>query len=162
MDKLWAPWRMDYVAKPKIKGCIFCRIAKARNDKKNYIFIRSQFCFAVLNRFPYNNGHIMVVPYKHTGDLLKLTSPEILDMHKILEKSIRLCDKILSPHGYNIGLNVGEAAGAGIGKHLHLHLVPRWKGDVNFMPITANTKIIPQTLEQFYSLIAQKAGHAKI
>lgn len=153
---------MRYVTDTKQKGCVFCNITKSKNDKKNHVFIRSAYCFAVLNTFPYNNGHLMIIPYKHTSSPLDLSAQESADMQSVLNKTIELCDKILRPHGYNIGINVGSAAGAGIAQHLHMHLVPRWNGDSNFMATIANTKVIPQSLNHLYTLLIKELKNAKI
>ncbi|HOD12410.1 MAG TPA: HIT domain-containing protein [Candidatus Omnitrophota bacterium] len=146
--RLWAPWRSAYVTAidQKKKGCVFCRIHSEQKDKKNLIFKRSQHCFAVLNIFPYNNGHAMVIPYRHVGELRKLTKFEKQDLLDTLEYAQALLDKVLKPQGYNIGINVGRLAGAGFPNHFHIHIVPRWKGDVNFMPVTAGTKVISQSM----------------
>lgn len=153
MDKLWAPWRLKYVSKliGKTKHCVFCRILKDQKDKKNYIFLRGRYCFAVLNIYPYNNGHSLVMPYRHVNDISKLTSSEQQDLWKVLLQTQQLLDKVVSPQGYNIGINLGRAAGAGFPGHVHVHIVPRWSGDVNFMPITAGTKVISQSLSALYS-----------
>jgi ATP adenylyltransferase len=153
---------MGYVSKKKNKGCIFCQMVKSKENKKNHVFIRSKHCFAVLNTFPYNNGHLMVIPYKHTASPLELSSEVVIDMQHTLNRCMILCQKILKPHGFNIGTNIGAAAGAGIDQHLHTHLVPRWNGDCNFMPTTAGTKVIPQSLNHFYELITKELKNAKI
>ncbi|MEI8350572.1 MAG: HIT domain-containing protein [Candidatus Omnitrophota bacterium] len=146
MKKLWAPWRIKYVAKTQSKGCVLCRAYKRKNDTKNYIVLRSKYCFVLLNTFPYNNGHIMVVPNRHIASLEFLSTQEMLDMNKTLVTMIRVLRKVLRPHGFNVGINLGRVSGAGIDKHLHMHLVPRWSGDTNFMPVVAHTKVISQSL----------------
>ena len=151
MDKLWAPWRIGYVAKKKKEYCIFCRIAKEKNDKKNYICLRSQYCFAVLNTFPYNNGHILIVPYRHIARWDKITTTELTDINETLKKILKFEENILKPHGFNIGMNLGEASGAGIAQHLHIHIVPRWRSDANFMPTIAAARIIPQSLDELWA-----------
>lgn len=145
---LWAPWRSGYVTAiyKKEKGCVFCRILAEKNDKKNFIFKRSQHCFAVLNIFPYNNGHAMVIPNRHVKDLKNLTRLEKQDIFETLEETKDLLGKVLKPHGYNIGINIGRFAGAGFPGHFHIHIVPRWKGDANFMAVTAQTKVISQSM----------------
>lgn len=148
MDKLWAPWRIKYIQSEKSKGCIFCR-AK-RNTAKSYCILRSRHSLAILNVYPYNNGHIMVSPIRHVKDLSALRETETQDLLKTLQKVKRLLDKVLKPHGYNIGVNLESAAGAGIAGHLHIHIVPRWRGDTNFMPVLYNTKIISQSLDELY------------
>ncbi|MBM3248841.1 MAG: HIT domain-containing protein [Candidatus Omnitrophica bacterium] len=150
MNRIWAPWRIGYVQK-KSKGCIFCRAAKSRLDKKYYVVYRSKFCFSILNVFPYNNGHIMIAPYRHRGDIADLTNDELLDLIKVLKISQRQLDKVLRPQAYNIGINIGKEAGAGFAGHLHVHIVPRWKGDANFMPVIFDTKIISQSLKQLHN-----------
>ncbi len=152
MNKLWAPWRSKYVTKiiGKEKGCIFCRMLRECKDKQNYILARTKHSFAVLNIYPYNNGHVLVVPNRHVSDFLKLTKEEKLDLFELLEKVKTKTDKTLKPGGYNIGINLGRVAGAGFPGHLHIHVVPRWKGDVNFMPVVGNPKVISQSLAALY------------
>ncbi len=155
MDKLWAPWRVKYITTilKKTKGCVFCKILKQKQDKKNFIYIRSKHCFCVLNIYPYNNGHILILPYRHVAELSKLTKQEKQDLFELLEINKTLIDKVLKPSGYNVGINLGRSAGAGYPDHLHIHMVPRWKSDVNFMPVTADTKVISQSLKTIYDLL---------
>ncbi|UCD15598.1 MAG: HIT domain-containing protein [Candidatus Omnitrophota bacterium] len=153
MDKIWAPWRINYVTQKKRKGCILCRIKKAAADKKNFVILRSSHCYAVLNTFPYNNGHFMVVSNRHICSLDKLSDGQILDMNKTVIKIKNVLKKVLSPNGFNIGINIGRVSGAGVDKHLHIHVVPRWLGDTNFMPVTADTKIVSQSLGALYTQI---------
>ena len=152
MDKLWAPWRATYVTKiiGKTKGCIFCQMLKDNKDKKNYIFARTKHSFAVLNIYPYNNGHALIVPNRHIKDLGGLTKKEREDLLELFIYSQKLLNKVLRPAGYNIGINLGRVAGAGIPGHVHMHVVPRWRGDVNFMPVTGETKVISQSLRELY------------
>lgn len=150
MDRLWAPWRIKYVSRKKQKGCIFCKVLKEKKDKKNFVVLRSRYCFAILNTFPYNNGHVMIVPKKHLKSIEDLGEVELLDMNKVLIKIKSALKKILSPSGFNIGMNIGKVAGAGIANHLHTHIVPRWLGDINCMPVIANTKVVSQSLEELY------------
>ena len=159
MDRIWAPWRIGYVSKiGKTKGCVFCKILREKNDKKNYIFLRSKFCFAILNIYPYNNGHILVMPYRHVNDLTKMRKDERADLMALIDRSRKVLDKVLKPSGYNIGVNIGRWAGAGYPGHIHFHIVPRWKGDINFMPVTANVKIISQSLSTLYKRLREVAG----
>ena len=161
MDKLWAPWRLDYVKtvhKKKQKGCLFCNILKEKKDKKNYIFLKTKHSFSVLNIYPYNNGHTLIVPMRHVNDLGKLKKEEREDLMDLLETTKVLADKVLNPDGYNIGINLGRAAGAGVPNHVHVHLVPRWKGDMNFMPATAKTKVMPQSLDRLYGNLIDRKG----
>jgi len=153
MDKLWAPWREKYVTKiaGKKHGSIFTKIQKERKDKKNYIFLRSKHSFAVLNIYPYNNGHSLIVPNREVKELSELKKEERGDLLDLLDETKSLLDQTIKPAGYNIGINLGQAAGAGMPDHLHIHIVPRWKGDVNFMPVVAETKVISQSLNALYT-----------
>ncbi len=147
MDKLWAPWRINYVSgKNKARGCIFC---SAKNSlSKNYVIFKSRFSIAMLNIYPYNNGHLLIAPLRHMRDISQLRQEEILDLFKSLNKAKQLLQAVLKPQGYNIGINLSRTAGAGIAGHLHMHIVPRWSGDTNFMPVVSNTKIISQSLDE--------------
>ena len=156
MDKLWAPWRIKYVTQKKTKGCIFCRIYKEKKDKLNLVVLRSAYCFVLLNTFPYNNGHLMIVLYRHVGSLGKLTDKELSDINQTTILMVNVLKKVLKPQGFNIGMNIGKFAGAGIEKHLHVHIVPRWVGDTNFMSAFADTKIISQSLKELYGKIKQR------
>jgi ATP adenylyltransferase len=156
MDKLWAPWRINYVQGKKAKGCIFCAAAKTRAKKSkaaDQVVFKTKHSMCILNIFPYNNGHLMIAPLTHVKALSKLNDPEILDLLRSVEKARLLLDKTLKPEGYNIGINMSAVAGAGIPGHLHVHIVPRWKGDTNFMPVIGNTKIISQSLTQLHKLL---------
>jgi len=144
---------MNYIKQLKAKGCILCKINKENKDQKNFIIYRSRYCFAVLNTFPYNNGHIMIVPNRHIKTLEKLNDFELLDINKTLIKIKKALKTILNPDGFNVGINIGKASGAGIEKHIHTHLVPRWQGDTNFMPVLSDTKIISQSLKELYLAI---------
>ncbi len=158
MDKLWAPWRVKYVTEliGKTKGCVFCRMLKEKNDKKNLILLRSALSFTVLNLYPYNNGHLLILPKRHVDDLSKLSKEETADLFELLNYSRGLLDKIMKPAGYNVGMNLGRAAGAGFPGHLHIHVVPRWKYDVNFMPVLAQTKVISASLKALYEKLTQQ------
>jgi len=147
MATLWAPWRIDYVRKPKkIKGCIFCRASK--KNYKGPVILKAKYSTVLLNIFPYNNGHLMAAPRRHVRDTRQLNDVEMLDLYKTVDKAIVLLDKTLKPHGYNIGINLGKVAGAGIPGHLHIHIVPRWRGDTNFMPVISGAKVISQSLKE--------------
>jgi ATP adenylyltransferase len=151
MNKLWAPWRIGYIKKiGKEKGCLFCRARLKANDRKHYVFLRTRTSLAMLNIYPYNNGHIMVAPVRHAASLDRLSKEEVTDVMDCLKKAQALLRRVLKPEGFNIGINEGRVAGAGIEKHLHIHVVPRWKGDSNFMPLIAGTKVISQSLESLY------------
>jgi len=161
MNKLWAPWRIKYIEtagkKSGKKICLFCQCAKGRG--KDYVILKTRHSIAMLNIFPYNNGHVMISPLRHIRKLSQLKDAEIIDLFKTLTRVNKLLDKVLKPDGYNIGINISEVAGAGIPGHLHIHIVPRWKGDTNFMPVLNNTKVISQSLEELYKRL--RDAHAK-
>ncbi|MFH1854247.1 MAG: HIT domain-containing protein [Candidatus Omnitrophota bacterium] len=151
MDKLWAPWRSRFVRGRKKKSCIFC--LKKDSEIKAYIVKKYKFSFAMLNIYPYNNGHVMVSPYRHIKDLKGLDDRELLDIMRLVRDMQVLLEKKLRPHGFNMGINTGTVGGAGYKDHVHIHIVPRWNGDTNFMPVTANTKVLPQSLGELYNLL---------
>jgi len=148
MENLQAPWRLEYLLTPKpvLSENLFTRIAQSNDDEANYVIVRDRTCYALLNAYPYSAGHLMIVPYKETSDLNALTDEEMTDLFKLTRRCQNALKKLMKPDGFNIGLNLGKAAGAGIVEHLHIHVVPRWSGDVNFMPVLANTSILPQSL----------------
>jgi len=156
MRKLWAPWRVEYILKEKEKKCIFCQKAKENKDGENYILFRGEKCLVMLNAFPYNNGHLMIAPYRHIGSIEDLEEEEAGEMMKILSRMTVLLKKVMHSDGFNIGMNLGDVAGAGIVNHLHLHIVPRWKGDCNFMPVLSDTKVISEDLQQTYQKLKEK------
>lgn len=158
LEVLWAPWRLAYVQRPKARRCLFCAAASARRDRVRYIVGRSRSAFVILNRFPYANGHVMVAPYRHVGGFDRLTAVERVDLVDLLGACQRLLQDALQPDGFNVGVNLGRVAGAGVAGHLHLHVVPRWQGDTNFMPTVAATKVIPQSLETLYDVLAEAWG----
>jgi len=147
MDVLWAPWRMELIEKkPSATGCIFCDLPKAGDDRGNLILGRSRHTFSILNRFPYNNGHLMVVPSRHIADLTAMPADEHAELAEMLRVAVRLLGKAYGAQGYNVGMNLGPVAGAGIADHLHWHAVPRWNGDTNFMPVIGDTKVMIEHL----------------
>jgi len=148
MDKLWAPWRINYVRNTKQRVCIFCRACGLRN--KDYVLFKTAHTIAMLNIFPYNNGHILVSPKRHIARLEQLDECEVLDLFRAITKVQKILSRVLKPHGFNIGINLSRAAGAGITGHLHIHIVPRWIGDTNFMPVLFNTKVVSQSLAQLH------------
>jgi ATP adenylyltransferase len=159
VDRLWAPWRLAYVAaKPPAEheACFICAGLAAEDDRGNLIALRTALSVVVLNRFPYNNGHLLVAPRAHKGKVEELSDEEALDLHRTTRKCLGTLDELMSPHGYNVGLNLGKAAGAGLPGHLHWHVVPRWNGDTNFMPAVGETRVISQALEALYDLLAAK------
>jgi ATP adenylyltransferase len=152
MKKLYSPWRSAYIQtfseKNKSKGCLFCSMTKQTSDAENLVVWRGNFCFVVLNKYPYNSGHLMIVPYKHTSRFDKLTKEEHVEISTATAKCISALEHISKPHGFNFGANLGRVAGAGIDKHIHFHIVPRWNGDTNFMPVIAGTKVISEDLKK--------------
>lgn len=149
---LWAPWRMEYIENAdKAEGCIFCDKPREGNDRKNLIVFRGKTGFIIMNRYPYNNGHLMAVPYRHTSELASLLDEEKVELFNFLEFSQKVLDEVMRPHGFNIGMNMGRIAGAGIEDHIHFHIVPRWNGDTNFMPIVGHAKVISEALEQTWA-----------
>jgi ATP adenylyltransferase len=149
VDRLWAPWRMPYImstVKPNDDGCVFCSMLAQMEDERNLILHRGERAFVVLNLFPYNNGHLMVVPLRHTGDYASLSVEEHLELTALLSRAQAALATAMLPHGFNIGMNVGRTSGAGIVDHLHYHIVPRWNGDNNFMAVVADTKVISESL----------------
>ena len=150
MEKLWAPWRMKYILGEKSDGCLFCDVGANDDDRCNLVLHRGSSCFIMMNRFPYNNGHIMVVPFRHVGNLEDLSSDESLELMKLLQLSVRTIGNVLHPQGFNMGINIGQVAGAGVVDHVHAHVVPRWGGDTNFMPVLSETKVVNEELESTY------------
>lgn len=150
MKVLWAPWRIEYIRSPKHDGCIFCDFPKENRDKERLILYRGEKAFVIMNNYPYNPGHVMVAPYRHVANWEELTDEELLEIMKLTQLMIRAIKKAMNPDGFNLGVNLGRVAGAGIDSHVHLHIVPRWNGDTNFMPVIADTKVIPESLEEAY------------
>ena len=141
---------MEYILKDKERTCPFCRKPKENRDKENYLLIRGETFFLILNTYPYSNGHLLVVPYKHVSRLDGLEERELLELMLLTRKAMGLLEEAIQPQGFNIGMNLGKVAGAGIEDHLHLHIVPRWEADTNFMPVLSETKVIPELLETTY------------
>ena len=150
MDSLWAPWRIRYILGEKEEGCFLCRKPQAAEDAKNHILIRDRTCFALLNAYPYNPGHLMVAPYKHTGELDDLSDQELTELMLLTRRCKQLLARAVKPDGFNVGINFGRVAGAGVLDHVHIHIVPRWNGDTNFMPVLADTRVLPQALDDTY------------
>lgn len=157
MEKIWAPWRKHYIAlkkRGKSSKCIFCIGKKDKiSDKKNHILKRNKYAFSILNRYPYNNAHVMIAPYRHVKSLELLKEEELLGLVNLVNYTKKKIDKFLKPAGYNIGLNIGKVAGAGFAGHVHIHIVPRWEGDTNFMPVISNTKIVSYSLAEMHDLL---------
>lgn len=152
MECLHAPWRIEYILAPRPPASepsgasLFTRIAQDSDDEAHNVITRRRTCFAMLNNYPYNGGHLMVIPYKQVADFDALTDEEMLDLMKLMRQCLAALRKVMKPDGFNIGVNLGKCAGAGIAGHLHLHVVPRWNGDTNFMPVLAQTAVVPQAL----------------
>ena len=149
MESLHAPWRIKYILAPKLppsEDSLFTCIARSQDDEGNYVLIRERTCYALLNRYPYNGGHLMVVPYKQAKDLHELTESELTDLMVLTRRCQEALRNVMKPDGFNIGMNLGKVAGAGIEEHLHMHIVPRWNGDTNFMPVLADTHVVPEAL----------------
>ena len=159
MDHLWAPWRLSYVAAAKAPAeddpCFICKGLNEHDDRGNLIPLRTPESVVMLNRFPYNNGHLLIAPRAHKGNLSDLNANEMLEVMETLRRMVSALDRLMHPDGYNIGLNLGRAAGAGLPGHLHWHVVPRWHGDTNFMPLVGDTKVIVQSLDALYDLLKQ-------
>lgn len=150
MEHIWAPWRMEYIRMNKPDGCILCEKPAESTDTLNYIVHRAESNFIILNTYPYNPGHLLVAPYRHVDGLEKLTIEELHEHFELVTKCIRVLRESLNPGGFNIGTNTGRVAGAGIADHIHTHIVPRWQGDVNFMTVVADIRVIPEALADTY------------
>lgn len=150
MRPLWAPWRMTYILSEKTHECIFCELPKQDRDRDNLILYRSSHNFVMMNRYPYNNGHLMVVPYFHTPSFDGLTDDVLLDFMKVTQHSIQSLKKAFMPEGFNLGINIGKVAGAGMEEHMHLHMVPRWTGDTSFMTVLGEVRVIPEHIMSTY------------
>ena len=150
-NHLWAPWRAEYVTSPDSQeGCVFCLAPGNKDDRENKILFRGKKSFALLNLYPYNCGHAMVAPYRHTADFESLSWEELKEINIILKKLMKKMREKMAPHGFNMGVNLGRPAGAGIDKHIHFHIVPRWSGDTNFMPVLSGDKVMPESLESVW------------
>jgi ATP adenylyltransferase len=157
LTRLWAPWRSAFVSRRKAaRGCFLCAARRSRDDRAHHVVARGRHALAVLNRYPYNNGHLMIAPLRHVGDLERLTDAEWLETLLLARRLMRTLRRRLRPHAFNLGLNLGRVAGAGVPGHLHLHIVPRWSGDTNFMPVLGRTKVVPQSLDELYSLLRRR------
>ncbi len=161
MEFLHAPWRIEYLLAPKPEATqsLFTQIAQSSDDVANLVIARDRSCYAVLNRYPYNGGHLLVVPYKESPDLDGLTEEELADLWKLTRRCVNALKQHMKPDGFNVGINLGKAAGAGIFQHLHIHIVPRWLGDTNFMPVLAQTSVVPQALAELAAQL--RAGLAQ-
>lgn len=155
MERIWAPWRMTYVSNaPPEEGCIFCRAWEANDDRERLVLLRREHSFIMLNRYPYTCGHLMVVPVRHIAGMDDLSDEESLELMHGVRRACALLREVATPQGFNIGINLGKAAGAGIEEHLHVHIVPRWNGDTNFMTVTGDVRVIPEGLLESYDRLA--------
>jgi ATP adenylyltransferase len=151
MDYLWTPWRYAYITSAaKISGCLFCDLVKSGNDEKAHIVYRGRHCFIILNIFPYTSGHVMILPYAHLDELWKLPLEAAHEMMELSQKMETVLRRLYSPNGINLGMNIGQAAGAGVAGHIHMHVLPRWIADANFMSVVGETRTLPETLDTTY------------
>lgn len=155
MEQLWAPWRIRYIRMEKPPGCFFCQKAAETQDEANLVLLRGKLNFVLLNSFPYNSGHMMVAPFRHTGDITGLDDEELHEHFELVRRMVAVAQKSLLAQGFNVGLNLGAVAGAGVVDHVHTHIVPRWHGDTNFMPVVGSTKVLPQALQETYHMLKQ-------
>jgi ATP adenylyltransferase len=152
MERIWAPWRMTYIGGNNgDHGCVFCLNESSGQDEARLVLHRSQWCFVMINRYPYTNGHLLVCPYRHTSEIESLSSEEMLDMFTVVQLGCSVLQQAVAPQGINIGMNLGKSAGAGVDQHLHMHIVPRWTGDTNFMTVVAGARVVPESLQDTYS-----------
>ena len=167
MQRMWSPWRSEYIEtfkKPqrKRRGSLFTAAVKAGDDDEHLIVWRAEHCFVIMNRYPYNSGHVMVVPYRQVADIQGLTPNELAEIMTITQRSIRALDAVLGPHGYNFGANFGRVSGAGIENHIHFHIVPRWNGDTNFMPVLNEVKLISEFMDITYEKLKKAVEDLKL
>jgi len=154
MKSIWAPWRMDYILGDKSETCIFCSKPVEKDSNTNLVLYRGKLSMVMINKYPYSYGHLLVTPNKHVSGLEDLEVSEVNNLSLVLQKSIIILKEAFQPHGFNIGLNQGKVAGAGLEEHLHFHVVPRWIGDINFMPLLAETRVIPEHLDETYDRLS--------
>ena len=156
--RLWAPWRLDYIKGPGPEECIFCSKPALDDDRAAYIVARGERCFAMLNAYPYNNGHVMVAPYEHVPTIERLPDETLFELMTLARRSLGALGDAYGPEGYNLGINEGAVAGAGVEEHVHLHVVPRWGGDTNFMPVIADVRVLPESLDASWSKLSERLG----
>jgi ATP adenylyltransferase len=152
VDRLFTPWRRDYIERVDARptACFLCDSVASHDDRANLVLLRARTVFVLLNLFPYNSGHLMVAPYAHTGDLVQLDPDALAEVMLVTQRSVDVLNRVYRPDAFNLGMNLGRSAGAGVPDHLHMHVVPRWNGDTNFMPIVGGTKVLPESLDQTY------------
>ncbi|MGD8397835.1 MAG: HIT domain-containing protein [Anaerolineae bacterium] len=159
MKRLWSPWRLEYLIAPAQESCIFCDAIASQDDRENLVLLRGAHAFLVLNRYPYNNGHLMVVPYAHVPTPEALDAETLAEMMSLMNRALAALRAAMAPEGFNIGVNVGHVAGAGVAEHVHMHVVPRWAGDTNFMPVVGDMRVVPQTWLQTYDQLKAALEH---
>ena len=155
MEQIWAPWRIEYIQMEKPEECILCGKPKQNNDELNQILYRGNKNFVMMNTYPYNPGHLLVAPYRHLGQLEDLTDEESVEHFNLVKLGVKLVTNVMGPHAFNTGMNLGKVGGAGLADHIHSHIVPRWQGDTNFMPVLADTKILPEALLSTYKRLKE-------
>ena len=153
MKQLWCPWRLEYILGPKPDSCVFCLPPHPDEDEERLVLYRGQWNFVIMNKYPYNNGHLMIAPYRHIMNICDLSAEEAAEMMRLLQSCTATVQKYFSPQGVNIGVNLGEAAGAGIREHIHFHLVPRWNGDSSFMAVLDEVRVVPEHLRSTYATL---------
>jgi len=156
MEHIWAPWRIEYIRSEKTEGCILCEKPGQKDDVANYILYRGDKNFIIMNAYPYNPGHLMIAPYRHVASLEGLPDEELHEHFEIVRRSTGILREAFKPEGFNIGINLGRVAGAGIDTHVHTHIVPRWQGDTNFMPVMADVRVIPEAIAETYQQLKDK------
>ena len=156
MKQIWAPWRIEYIQMEKPEGCILCDKPKEKYDVANYILYRGEKNFIIMNSYPYNPGHLMIAPYRHVANLEELTDEERCEHFEMVSRSVKILREVFNPAGFNIGMNLGKIAGAGIDDHIHTHIVPRWQGDTNFMPVIADLRVVPEALAETYEKLKRR------
>ncbi len=159
LERMWAPWRMEMIRAPHCKdeGCFLCTKPAQDKDRENLVLERGETCYCLMNLYPYNNCHLMVVPYRHSGEIMDLTPQELAELMRLAQRWIAIIRKAARPEGFNVGMNLGRIAGAGMAEHLHLHIVPRWGGDTNFMSVFGGSRVINQALEETWEELRQAA-----
>jgi ATP adenylyltransferase len=155
LSPLWAPWRLEYIEGPKPDGCIFCAAAESGDDAAHHVLARGDHCLAMLNAYPYTSGHLMVAPYAHTGAIEELPDTASGELMRLVQQSVVALREAYGPEGFNIGVNQGKSAGAAFDDHVHMHVVPRWTGDTNFMPVIGDTRVLPQSLEDSFERLSK-------
>ncbi|MTI81554.1 MAG: HIT domain-containing protein [Firmicutes bacterium] len=161
MDRIWAPWRTVYIGKDQGSDCIFCDKLQSDADEENYVLLRGDKTFVLLNIYPYNNGHLLIAPKRHVGDMTDLTDEESLELFQMTQKMVTMLRNAFNPDGFNVGANLGKIAGAGIPGHFHIHIVPRWGGDTNFMPVIGDVRVISEGLELTYQKLKEQLEKEK-